>query len=91
MGIKTIYAVVITLSFSVLAFAGNNPVDKKATNSFIGMENTVGYITDDRGNKFIIIETEDGAKLVKVKENPKKLFNGSLGISKEDFNGLKIK
>ena len=65
--------------------------EDKRGKSFIGMENTVGYITDNMGNKFIIIETEDGAKLVKVRENPKRLFNGGLGISKEDLKDIKVK
>ena len=79
----SIYILVLTIFGITLA--------KNADQGFTGMENTVGYITDSKGDKFIIIETEDGAKLVKVKENPKKLFNGSLGISKEDLKDIKIK
>ncbi len=84
--------VIILLTLLVLiGILDNVKAKDKGEKSFIGMENTVGYITDNNGNKFIIIETEDGAKLVKVKENPKKMFNGALGISKEDLRDIKIK
>ncbi len=84
--------IILLLTFILFIFNLNGvKAEDKREKSFIGMENTVGYITDNKGNKFIIIETEDGAKLVKVKENPKKMFNGGLGISKEDLKGLNIK
>ena len=82
--------IVMALLLVMFNIATVNAEDKRGK-SFIGMENTVGYITDNMGNKFIIIETEDGAKLVKVRENPKRLFNGGLGISKEDLKDIKIK
>ena len=82
--------IVMALLLVMSNIATVNAEDKRGK-SFIGMENTVGYITDNMGNKFIIIETEDGAKLVKVRENPKRLFNGGLGISKEDLKDIKIK
>ena len=83
---------ILILVFSLFIFSLSGvKAEDKGERSFIGMENTVGYITDNKGNKFIIIETEDGAKLVKVKENPKNMFNGGLGISKEDLKDLKVK
>ena len=84
--------VIFLLAFLLFIFSLDGlKAEDKSGKTFLGMENTVGYITDNRGNKFIIIETEDGARLVKVKENPKKMFNGGLGISKEDLKGIKIK
>ena len=84
---KIIYTYILFITAFSIVFAQNENKEQ----GFLGMENTVGYITDNRGNKFIIIETEDGAKLVKVKENPKKLFDGGLGISKEDLKDIKVK
>ncbi|WP_457621354.1 hypothetical protein [Persephonella sp.] len=53
---------------------------------FTGMENTVGYIKDERGNKYIVIETPEGAKLIKTEKDPEKVLQNSLGISKDDLN-----
>jgi hypothetical protein len=53
---------------------------------FTGMENTVGYIKDEKGNKYIVIETPEGAKLIKTEKDPENILKSSLGISKEDLN-----
>ncbi|WP_028950013.1 hypothetical protein [Sulfurihydrogenibium subterraneum] len=44
---------------------------------FVGLENAVGYIQKENGEKFIVVETPEGTKLVKVKTNPKKLIEKS--------------
>jgi len=49
------------------------------------MEDTVGYIKDSKGNNYIVVETKNGAKLVKIKENPQNLLKGKFGITKEDL------
>ena len=49
------------------------------------MENTVGYIKDESGNSYLVIETKKGAKLVKVNEKPENLLRSKLGITKEDL------
>lgn len=41
---------------------------------FTDLEATVGYIQKENGEKFLVVETPEGTKLVKVKENPKKLI-----------------
>ncbi|ACO03513.1 MAG TPA: hypothetical protein DEP48_06685 [Persephonella sp.] len=53
---------------------------------FTGMENTVGYIKDERGNKYIVIETPEGAKLIRTEKDPEEVLESSLGISKDDLN-----
>jgi len=77
----------ITISIliaSTISFAQSG----KEENTFSNMENAVGYLVDDLGNKYIIIESGDGAKLVKVRENPKNFFGNDFGITRED---IKIK
>jgi len=68
-------------------YAQNN----KEINTFSDMENAVGYLIDSRGNKYLIIESGDGAKLVKVRENPKNFFGNNLGISRDEMNIKEIK
>jgi hypothetical protein len=41
---------------------------------FTGLEATVGYIQKENGEKFMVIETPEGTKLVKVKTSPKELI-----------------
>ncbi len=52
---------------------------------FPEMENTVGYIITESGEKYMIIESSNGAKLVKTEKNPKKIIKKSNFLSKEDF------
>ncbi len=42
---------------------------------FIGLEATVGYIQKENGEKFMVVETPEGTKLVKVKTNPQEIIN----------------
>lgn len=42
---------------------------------FIGLEATVGYIQKENGEKFLVVETPDGTKLIKVKAKPAELIN----------------
>ncbi|HIE58969.1 MAG TPA: hypothetical protein EYH43_05385 [Persephonella sp.] len=56
-----------------------------AKDYLIPMENTVGYIEDNKGRKFIVVESQEGARLIPVKKNPEKIINKDLGISKEEM------
>lgn len=56
-----------------------------AKDYLIPMENTVGYIEDNNGRKFIVVETQEGARLIPVKKNPEKIINKDLGITKEEM------
>lgn len=42
---------------------------------FTGLEMTVGYIQKENGEKFFIVETPEGTRLIKTKELPKKDIN----------------
>ena len=41
---------------------------------FTGLEATVGYIQKENGEKYLVVETPDGTKLIKVQTDPKKLI-----------------
>ena len=41
---------------------------------FTGLEATVGYIQKEIGEKFMVIETPEGTKLVKASKSPKELI-----------------
>ncbi|GAB6072050.1 hypothetical protein JCM14244_04270 [Venenivibrio stagnispumantis] len=53
----------------------NIPKENIEKSIFEPKENTVGYIQTEKGEKYIILESPDGTKLIKVKENPKQLLN----------------
>jgi len=54
--------------------------------AFYEGENVVGYIKDDRGNRYIVIETPEGkAKLIKTEKNPEEILKDSYGITNKDF------
>ncbi len=52
---------------------------------FSEFENAVGYIKTEGGNMYIVIETENGSKLIKVNKDPEQILGGNRGITKEDF------
>jgi len=52
---------------------------------FPEMENTVGYIITENGEKYIVVESSNGAKLVKTNKDPKKVIKRNNYLSKEDF------
>jgi hypothetical protein len=52
---------------------------------FPEMENTVGYIITENGEKYIVVESNNGAKLVKTNKDPKKVIKKGNFLSKEDF------
>ncbi len=56
---------------------------------FPEMENTVGYIITESGEKYIVVESSNGAKLVKTEKDPKKVITKNNFLSKEDFIKLK--
>jgi hypothetical protein len=76
----------IILGIGIMIFSSAVAQVDKEAQTFSNMENAVGYLVDSSGNKYIIIESEDGAKLVKVRENPKTFFGNNFGISKEEIN-----
>ncbi len=53
---------------------------------FPDLEHTVGFIKTDKGDKYIVIETESGAKLVRTEKDPQEVIQKKLGIDKEDLN-----
>ncbi|WP_457641520.1 hypothetical protein [Persephonella sp.] len=67
----------------IFVFAGSSLAQNEI---FSEMENTVGYIEDEKGNKYLVIETPEGAKLIKTEKDPEKIIRDSLGISKDDLN-----
>ncbi len=56
-----------------------------ASDVFTELKNTVGYIKVQNGANYLIVETEDGAKLIKTRKDPEKILKGDIGISKEDL------
>ncbi len=52
---------------------------------FSEFENAVGYIKTESGKMYIVIETPNGSKLIKVNKDPEKILGGNRGITKEDF------
>jgi hypothetical protein len=76
--------------FSLMIFSSSYGQSKEV-NTFSDMENAVGYLVDTNGNKYLIIESGDGAKLVRVNENPKNFFGNDLGISRDEINIKEIK
>ncbi len=65
-------------------------VQSKAESSdiFTELRNTVGYIKLANGVNYLIVESKDGAKLIRTKKDPEKILKGSIGISKEDLKNL---
>lgn len=64
--------------YSIIAKAENlNLPPIQDVTPFVGLENVVGYIQKENGEKFIVVETPEGTNLVKVKTNPKKLIKKS--------------
>ncbi len=55
---------------------------------FTELKNTVGYIKVVNGSNYLIVESEDGAKLIRTKKDPESILKGSLGISKEDLKNI---
>jgi len=55
--------------------SNNMPKENIEKSIFEPKENTVGYIQTEKGEKYIVLESPDGTKLIKVKENPKQLLN----------------
>ncbi len=73
---KLFIALSVVLSLTFLSYASD---------VFTELKNTVGYIKVKNGANYLIVETEDGAKLIKTKKDPEKIIKGDIGISKEDL------
>ncbi len=72
---KFIFFLVMVCVCSIYANAKNlNLPPINDTAPFVGLEATVGYIKKENGEKFMIVETPEGTKLIKVITNPKKLI-----------------
>jgi len=68
----------------LLVFAGGYVAAEEEP--FYDGENVVGYIQDDRGNRYIVIETPDGkAELVRTEKSPEEVLRDGYGITKKDF------
>ncbi len=75
----------ITLILSLfLVMVINIPVFAQ-DDTFSNLGKTVGYIEDSNGNKYLVVEEGEGAKLIKIKEKPEYLLRENFGISKKDL------
>lgn len=59
---------------SKLSFAIELPPLPSDLGPFTGLETTVGYIQKENGEKYLVVETPEGTKLVKVKSNPSEII-----------------
>lgn len=59
---------------SKLSFGVELPPLPSDLGPFTGLETTVGYIQKENGEKYLILETPEGTKLVKVKSNPSEII-----------------
>lgn len=76
--------IVLFLALCILSFSRANdltqmPSQLKPLNlgPFTGLETTVGYIKKENGEKFLILETPEGTKLIKVNTDPKTILRES--------------
>ncbi|WP_456393187.1 hypothetical protein [Persephonella sp.] len=77
--LKLCIAVAVAGSLSVSTVYGEEE-------AFYEGENVVGYIKDDQGNRYIVIETPEGkAKLIKTEKSPEEVLKDSYGITNKDF------
>ena len=60
----------ICLSFFIVSFS----IAEEKT-PFDPLQNTVGFIKDSKGNKYLVVETKEGAKLINVSKKPEELIN----------------
>jgi hypothetical protein len=75
--LKTKNSVLLLLFLMTLSSVKANPIylpPIKDLYPFMGLETSVGYIQKENGEKFLVVETPEGTKLVKVKTDPKKLI-----------------
>lgn len=50
------------------------PLGTQELGPFTGLEATVGYIQKESGDKYLVVETPEGTKLVKLKSNPSEVI-----------------
>ena len=80
---KTLLAAGLFIGFSAFAIVSW----AEEIEPFYDGENVVGYIKDDKGNKYIVIETPDGkGKLIKTDKSPEEVLQDSYGITNKDFD-----
>lgn len=70
---KLILATLLSIGFSYAENTALPPLPPPDTGPFTGLDMSVGYIQKENGEKFIVVETPDGTKL--VKESVKKRKN----------------
>ncbi len=75
----------IILLISIVFVGFSSAEETNDDTFFTDYGNAVGYIKTDSGKKYIVIETQSGAKLIEVKDNPEKILDKNKGISGEDF------
>lgn len=64
---RMIFGVIVACATSFAAELPPLPTDM---GPFTGLEMTVGYIQKENGEKFLVVETPEGTKVVKVKADP---------------------
>lgn len=78
---RILFALFLTFYTSMAADLPPLPPLNSDLGPFTGLESTVGYIQKENGEKFLVVETPEGTKLVKVKSNPSEII-GKPKISK---------
>ncbi|MEJ5173540.1 MAG: hypothetical protein WHT47_07480 [Hydrogenothermaceae bacterium] len=71
---KIIYGIMLSFTLSFAAELPSLPPLNSDLGPFTGLETTVGYIQKENGEKFLVVETPEGTKLVKVKSNPSEIL-----------------
>ncbi|MEZ0323899.1 MAG: hypothetical protein ABWJ98_06305 [Hydrogenothermaceae bacterium] len=71
---KIIYGIMLSFILSFAAEPPSLPPLNPDLGPFTGLEATVGYIQKENGEKFLVVETPEGTKLVKVKSNPSEIL-----------------
>ncbi|MCX7760062.1 MAG: hypothetical protein N2Z81_02645 [Hydrogenothermaceae bacterium] len=71
---KLIFVIIFGFNLSFAAELPPLPPLNADLGPFTGLETTVGYIQKENGEKFLVVETPEGTKLVKVKSNPSEIL-----------------
>ncbi len=76
----------LLIGIVILGLQFNSIFAEESKDMFSELENTVGFIKTQKGEKYLVIETKSGAKLVKTEKDPEQVIQRKIGISKEDLN-----
>jgi hypothetical protein len=69
---KIILVTLLSIGFSYAENTALPPLPPPDTGPFTGLDMSVGYIQKENGEKFIVVETPEGTKLVKETTKKKK-------------------